>query len=212
MAKGICGWCGVATHMSPFGPALNWSKGDESEIVQSALQCDACLMLSVATVTAPPRIQHPNDHTTIVRYWSENSPDSLHPLHVDGQQFFDVPGHIAKAASEAHRCRSIGAIMSAVLMARTVVEAIAKEKGVTTGSLFQKIDELGNIGAIKPFTVETAHVIRTFGNDMAHGDISVPLTNEDAEGVLDFMDELLNEVFQNPAKLAALKARAAARK
>lgn len=181
-------------------------------MVQSALMCDECLTLSLATVTNGSAILHPADAGTITNFWAAADVDSFAPAFVKGQTFSDVPTHIATAAGEAHRCRSIGALMSSVLMARTVVEAVAKEKEVMKGSLFEKIDALGAKGIIKPFTVETAHVIRTFGNDMAHGDITIPLDEEDADGVLGFMDEMLNEVFQNPAKLAALKVRAAARK
>jgi hypothetical protein len=157
-------------------------------------------------------MQHPSDPNSVTAFWKNATIESLEPAFVHGQTFGDVPEHIAIAASEAHKCRSIGALMSAVLMARTVVEAVAKDKGVKKGSLFEKIDALGEKGVIKGFTVETAHVIRIFGNDMAHGDITLPIDREDADGVLAFMDELLNEVFQNPAKLAALKERAAARK
>jgi hypothetical protein len=46
---------------------------------------------------------------------------------------------------------------------------------------------------------------------MAHGDIELAVDVVDAEMVLEFMDALLSEVFQNPAKLAALQARVAAR-
>lgn len=212
MAKGICGWCGTLTHLTPYGHAWNVPHPpNEPPAVQCAMRCDDCLTLSMATLWGGPDIAHPTDANTIANYWTVNSPDSLAPVFVSGQKFHDVPQHIASAASEAHKCRSINALMASVLMARTVVEAVAKEKGVAKGTLFQKIDELGAQGTIKQFTVDTAHIIRTFGNDMAHGDITMPLDAEDADGVLGFMDQLLNEVFQNPAKLAALRARAAER-
>lgn len=213
MAKSICGWCGTSTHLTPYGVSLNVDVPDSTPVVQAALRCDQCLRLSIATVSTGQAIAHTDDPRTITDFWAEvDVPDSMAPVFILGQHFAAVPEHIAGAAGEAHRCRSINALMSSVLMARTVVEAVAKEKGVASGSLFQKIDQLGDLGVIKSFTVETAHVIRTFGNDMAHGDITMPIDAEDADGVLAYMDELLNEVFQNPAKLAKLQARAAARK
>ncbi|MFB9798323.1 DUF4145 domain-containing protein [Arthrobacter citreus] len=123
-----------------------------------------------------------------------------------------MPAHIAGPASEAHKTFSIGAISSAVLMARSVIEAVAKDHGIEKGPLVKKIDELSAKNLIKDFTRETAHVIRAFGNDMAHGDFGVPLDSEDAEGVLEFMDLILREVYQDPAKLQALKSKADARK
>lgn len=101
--------------------------------------------------------------------------------------------------------------MAAILMARSVIEAVAKDKGIERGSLVVKIDKLHEENIIKDFTKETAHVIRAFGNDMAHGDFSVEVDKEDCDAVLDFMDLILREVYQDPAKLAALKANQEAR-
>jgi hypothetical protein len=144
-------------------------------------------------------------------FWNDHQPEAWHPTFVEGQQFSDVPKHIAEAAGEAHKSRSINNLKSAILMARTVVEATAKAKGVATGSLFSKIDEMAAQGIVQELTKQTAHAIRTFGNDMAHGDIEAPVQAEDADLVLGFMDALLGEVFQTPAKLAALQARINAR-
>lgn len=125
--------------------------------------------------------------------------------------FDDVPQHIAEAAGEAYKSLSIGNVKSAILMARTVIEATAKNKSITTGTLYSKIDEMAAQDVIKDFTKQTAHAIRLFGNDMAHGDIEQSVDVEDAKLVLGFMSELLSEVFQNPAKLTALQAALQAR-
>jgi hypothetical protein len=50
--------------------------------------------------------------------------------------------HIASAASEAYECQSIGAHRAARSLARAVVEAIAKHKGITQGRLVDKIEEM----------------------------------------------------------------------
>lgn len=121
--------------------------------------------------------------------------------------FPDVPEAIAAAAREAHSASSINAPMAAILMARTVVEATAKDKGIKTGNLVAKIDAMATEGLIRPSTKDAAHEIRHFGNDMAHGDIEDVPTVEDADEVLTLMDEVLNEVFQGPAKTARIKAR-----
>lgn len=145
-------------------------------------------------------------------FWSENGPDKWSPPFVGGQVFEDVPPHIASAASEAYKGSSIGNYMSAILMARTVIEASAKEKGVTKGNLLGKIDELANQSLIREDTKQAAHAIREFGNDMAHGDISDPVDAVDADEVLVLMSEVLNELFQGPARVLALRAKVAARK
>jgi hypothetical protein len=101
--------------------------------------------------------------------------------------------------------------MSAILMARAVIESVAKDQGITTGSLFNKIDAMHDAGHIDAFAKETAHTIRVFGNDMAHGDFTVAVDAADADGVLTFMDLLLYGVYQSKAQLQRLKDSAAAR-
>lgn len=145
-------------------------------------------------------------------FWFRNTPDVWSPTFVQGQSFVDVPPQIANAASEAFKGKSIGNYMSAILMARTVIEASAKEKGITKGNLLSKIDELAAKSFIRADTKEAAHAIREFGNDMAHGDISDPVLSDDADEVLVLMSEILNEIFQGPARVRAIKAKVAARK
>ena len=118
-----------------------------------------------------------------------------------------MPKQIARAAKEAHAAESIRSYMSAILMARTVVEATAKEKRITQGNLVAKIDEMAKQSFIRADTKEAAHEIRHFGNDMAHGDIEDEPDADDVRDVLVLMDEILSEVFQGPAKTARLKAR-----
>ncbi|MEN2737634.1 DUF4145 domain-containing protein [Microbacterium sp. X-17] len=120
-----------------------------------------------------------------------------------------MPADIAAAAKEAHSAASINAVMAAILMARTVVEATAKDKGITTGSLYQKIDAMAVASLIRASTNEAAHEIRHMGNDMAHGDISDVPSSDDASEVLALMDEVLNEVYQGPARTARIKAKRA---
>lgn len=115
----------------------------------------------------------------------------------------DVPAHIASAAGEAHACRSILANRAAVLMARSVIEATAKDKGITKGTLEAKIDKMHDDGLVRELVKEQAHEIRHLGNDMAHGDFVEPVTEEEADEILELMAEVLAEVYQAPARLEA---------
>lgn len=134
-------------------------------------------------------------------------PQEWLPEHATSKDFPEVPEHIAAAATEATKCLSLGCYRAAGSLARAVVEATAKEKGITSGVLQVKIDELANQGHIRKDVQEAAHEIRHFGNGMAHGDFVEPVTEEDAEEVVGLMEELLDEVFQAPARLAARKAK-----
>lgn len=130
--------------------------------------------------------------TGIYRMWPEK---------VGGKEFRDVPEHIADAADEAYRCSSINALRAAVLLARSVIEATAKEKSISKGSLWEKIDVLHKQGFIREHIKDGAHEVRLLGNDMAHGDFVEPIDTEDAELILTLMTEVLDEVFQSPARV-----------
>lgn len=144
-------------------------------------------------------------------FWNRAIINAHYPAWVEGQAFDDVPDHIADAASESHRIFSVNAIRSAVLMSRAVIEATCKDKNVTSGTLKAKIDAMHASDHINAFTKEVAHTIRTFGNDMAHGDFIEDLSADDAREVLAFMDEFLSQVYQVKARLDRLKNSATAR-
>jgi len=145
-------------------------------------------------------------------FWLNRSNVEWEPRYVAGQDFPDVPERIAGAAGEAHKSASIGNRMSAILMARTVIEATAKDKGVTKGMLQAKIEAMFKEGLVRQHIKESADEIRHFGNDMAHGDIAEPVDDDDVTEVLALMDEVLNEVYQSHARLAKVKERRLARK
>lgn len=142
--------------------------------------------------------------------WLTSVEDHLTWLPSRGEQpplFEDVPEHIAGAAREAYRCRSIGAHRAAVLLARSAIEATAKRKGFKDGGLNTKIDKMFEVSLIREHIRDGAHEVRHLGNDMAHGDFVEPVEPEDSELLLTLMSEVLDEVFQGPARVE--KARAA---
>lgn len=120
-------------------------------------------------------------------------------------EVIDVPEAISRAAREAYSSASVGNHMAAILMARTVVEATAKNKGIRKGNLAAKIDELATQSFIRPAISEQAHEVRFAGNDMAHGDIDVEPDAADSEEILALMAEVLAEVFQGPARLERIR-------
>lgn len=129
------------------------------------------------------------------------------PRQADGKDYPDVPKDIAAAADEAHRCFSIQAYRGCVILVRAVVEATCKDQGVTSGTLHAKITEMGNQQLLMPAAVEEAHEIRFLGNEMAHGDFTDPVDSEGAKDMLHLMSAILSEAYQDPAKLARIRAR-----
>ncbi len=211
MTATLCAFCEKNSHMSPqwtrllTSPVRTDSFGSAS-LLQSAATCDNCGHLSVGIAF---------DYSTTGQAYDgyfDHTPDEnfeWFPRVGSAPDFPDVPEHIAQAAREAHSAFSINARMAAILMARTVVEATAKDKGITNGTLLSKIDEMAKQSIIRNDTKDAAHEIRHLGNDMAHGDIDDIPDSEDVADVLALMDEVLNEVFQGPAKTARLRARRA---
>lgn len=210
MASTTCAFCERYSHMT-----VKWAEvfaepsdatGTSALYSQGVGKCDSCGRISAGVSDQPVR----NAGTTVD--YLALAPDASitwYPRVGLAPEFPDVPEPIARAAKEAHSSQSINSSMAAILMARTVVEATAKEKGITTGSLLSKIDELASQSIIRDGTKDAAHEIRHLGNDMAHGDIADLPDQQDVADVLALMDEVLNEVFQGPAKTARLKARRA---
>ncbi|MCX6470906.1 MAG: DUF4145 domain-containing protein [Corynebacteriales bacterium] len=128
------------------------------------------------------------------------------------KSYTDVPPHIANAATEAFECHGRQHFRASILLARSVIEATAKEKGIDSGPLAVKIKALAEQGFVRPHIREAADEIRDLGNEMAHGDFALPVTEEDSKLVVDLMEEILAEVFQSPAKVSRAQAAAALRK
>ncbi|MFB7596901.1 DUF4145 domain-containing protein [Streptomyces sp. NPDC056160] len=220
MASTICGWCGDRTHMTmvldPYllpeavWPTTSYGLPDHDRpVYMAAFRCsnENCSRLSVGwaelykAVYATAKIKLPQ----VELQWE--------PIAIRRPQFADVPPEIGATASEAHACLSIGAARGAVALARAVVEATAKAKGITVGGIQKKINALRDSGVISPLTADTSDQIRQDGNSIAHGDIGdEPISTEDAEAILEFMDALLDEVFQRPSKLQRLQSRHQERK
>lgn len=194
--------------MTPFSKEINviWHRtmGERVALVEAPFTCDHCRRLSIAMAYSP---LNPNDHSeTAYRWgWSEQAAVGWVPKVGVGREYPDVPEHIAAAANEAHECHSIGAHRAAVMLARAVIEATAKDRGITTGGLFSKIEQMYDKNILREHIKEQAHEVRHLGNEMAHGDFVEPVSLVEADEVLELMAEVLHEVFQSHAKLQRRK-------
>jgi hypothetical protein len=198
-----CWDCGATAHMTPIeGGSI--TRQVIRDRVMGCFRCDGCQALNIAVAVGFPGNQDPL--TWLVKKKTKEwlpRPARVVPV----KSFPDVPPEIAAAASEAHRCRIVAnANRAAILLARGVVEATAKDKGITGRTLYDKIREMQEQGLIRPGVRNGADEIRAFGNDMAHGDIIQHVTPEEADVVLALMDEVLVEVYQSPARVARAQA------
>ncbi|MCW2873421.1 MAG: hypothetical protein JWL99_4741 [Streptomyces oryziradicis] len=174
--------------------------------IHQACLCDHCGGLNVAVGKVGGLRNETDDLSdALVQRWV---PDAVQPV-----EYEHVPKAISSVASEAHGCRSAGHLRGAVALARSVVESTAKAKGITSGSLDKKIDQTFENGLIREHVKEAAHEVRFGGNEVAHGDlIAQPLSVEDATEILGLMDEILEEVFESPGRVAERKRKRLERK
>lgn len=179
----------------------------DRDMVSVSYRCDECYRIAIATKHGGKSVSTSSDG--IKQFVeSEGTPREWEPKNALGKDFPDIPPHIANPASEAFACFSVGAYKAAVLLARSVIEASAKDKGVTSGSLYEKIDKLAEGQHIRAMLAEAAHEVRLAGNDMAHGDFATAeITEEDADELLGLMEDFLREMFELPTRVQRRKDR-----
>jgi len=154
----------------------------------ACLTCDHC---------AKPIAAELNEIGMVAQFW---------PTSVKGKSFPDVPKPLADAASQAHLCLSAGSAIGAVAVARAVVEAVAKDHGITKGDLKSKIEHLHAEGHISATMRDAATEIRFAGNEAAHGDLVDERPGvDDATEIVGLMDSVLNRVYQEPAIVAKIR-------
>ena len=191
MPNHLCWMCEAKTgHSLVAGPSFvdireaqhadQFARGDH-QLVCSAFQCAACHSMSIALSSL-----HQNNRTdvktAVLRLRGEES--QWRPEAGESRAYPDVPDHIAAAATEAYECHTRQHYRAAILLARSVIEATAKDKAVTEGNLKAKIDQLEKMGAVRPHVQAIAHKIRDYGNDMAHGDFVAPVVAEESQLVI----------------------------
>jgi len=113
-----------------------------------------------------------------------------------------IPDGVAGYFKEAHDAFSIGAYRAVLLLVRSVIEATAKDRKVTTGTLVEKINKLDEEGHIRRGTRDMAHALRILGNDMAHGNIDEVPSQEDADDALTIARFVLDDVYVADARRA----------
>ncbi len=200
MSSRICWHCHQTAHMTRTADAYRAVGGNHPWVV--FCECDNCEYPNIALLPRDAEaggsfldvhsLFARNDNSVVIE-WLPNEPL--------GKEFEDVPKHIADAASEAYACFSIRSYRASILMARSVLEATAKDNGVTTGTLAAKIDKLAEQDVISDQIKDEAHEIRYLGNDMAHGDFTEPVDEEDADDMLGFLETFLDYVYQMPAAI-----------
>lgn len=181
-------------------------------------------------------------HFRLGRGWVRDPFESVTRGHVSPQWFPKrvsipnlsvLPDHIAGAGREAYETRSMGSYRSSILMARAVIEAICKDKGITNGRLNSKIDQLAERGLILQSTKDEAHEIRYLGNFVAHADFATQpdvdesdesedspeadfalsdVDESDADDVLDVLQSIIDQIYVTASRSERMRSRRGLRK
>jgi Domain of unknown function (DUF4145) len=203
MPTRTCPHCQAITH---FGHrwSVNYDQNSADGFNAFAEQCDNCGK-PICGISAYKYVEETGE--------SELAYEYVWPLIVAQTAYPDVPQSIAGAAREAHQALAASAPHASVMMARATIEATAKDKGITRGNLETKINHLAAEGHISQSMKDAAHEIRFAGNDAAHGDIvDEPINIDDAREIIELMDTILERVYQEPAKVARVRASREARR
>lgn len=218
VASRKCWNCGVVANMTPVPESGTRRDPVEPAVghavftnLMACFRCDGCGALSIRSMWTGDIVKPGLDAAGIAAMLTEEIPFPLAnthwlPANTPGKRYPDVPTKIAAAASEAHRCMAAEAYRGAVLLARSVIEATAKDKGMTTGNLVAKIDAMYKARLIREDIRDGAHEVRYLANDAAPGDFSESVPRTDAELILTLMAEVLEEVYQSPARVARQRA------
>jgi hypothetical protein len=88
------------------------------------------------------------------------------------------------------------------MLAASAVDAMLKAKGLTEGTLYQRIEQAARDHLITDEMKAWAHDVRLDANDQRHSDEDASLPNEqDANRVIDFAEALGTFLFVLPARV-----------
>ena len=118
-----------------------------------------------------------------------------------GDDFSDWPERAQRYITQA--VEALAAPDGAVMLAGSAVDAMLKEKGLTEGSVYSRIEKAVETHLLTPAMGEWAHAVRLSANNPRHADLAEPhATAEEARATIEFAKALGQFLFVLPAKIA----------
>jgi hypothetical protein len=122
----------------------------------------------------------------------------------------DIPSQVGSAYAEGMRALSVKAARAAAVMFRAMLGQIVADKGSAAAqakhSLYDKLEQMSQDGSFHPSLVEWAREIRLIGNAGAHPDALDPVSDEEAADLARLCRQLLNVIYEVPARIARNRA------
>ena len=118
----------------------------------------------------------------------------------DGEAFW--PDNATRHWKQAHNAVNRGDYDAAVVMARSSVQAIVRDKKAKKGDLYNEINDLVIRGVIPNIVGELAHEVRELAKPSAHPtENEEPVSPQDAREIVEFLDILLEYSYDLPHKI-----------
>jgi hypothetical protein len=111
-----------------------------------------------------------------------------------------VPEKVRSYLAQAHR--TLSAPDASVVMSSSSIDAMLKNEGLTTGSLYERIDEAVASGLLTSSMAQWAHRVRLDANNPRHVDEAKPnMSPEDALRAFDFAKALTEYLYILPSRM-----------
>jgi HEPN domain-containing protein len=118
----------------------------------------------------------------------------------DGEDYW--PDNAKRHWKQAHNAVNRGDYDAAVVMARSAVQAIVRDKKAKKGDLYHEINDLVVRGMIPNIVGELAHEVRELAKPSAHPtEDEKPVEAQDAREIVEFLDILLEYGYDLPHKI-----------
>jgi len=112
----------------------------------------------------------------------------------------NLPPKVKKYMEQA--IQSIHAPSGAIMLCASAVDAMLKEKGLISDTLYKRIDKATKDHIITEGMAEWAHQVRLDANDQRHADVDASdATEVDAKNAIDFTEALAELMFVLPARV-----------
>jgi hypothetical protein len=126
-------------------------------------------------------------------YWEAVYPIAHKPVAAE------IPQPIGSEFGEAHLCFAVGAYRGCLAMCEVALEAVWRDQGA------KGLSDLRDKGTISQKLFDQADEVRLWANVAKHELFDQPVSREDAEELLGYLEAVLDAVYVQPARLTALK-------
>jgi hypothetical protein len=195
-----CGHCGFSGSLEDSGQVTAHTEHDEAEPygpiqiqrIWHLSRCPNCEQPTLSAYTWVDPIYDSADDVDLER---------IYPTYLDNDP---LPVLVHQQYDSALRVKGIEPDFYAVGI-RRMLEAVCQEQGAQGKDLFNQIEDLVSQGKLPEVFAKMANQLRTLGNWGAHV-ADTKVTKADVPLIQEFADSILDYLYREPAKVAAVEA------